>query len=59
MPSKFHTIQFIMAGVLALTGMLGYIWCPSDRAEGLLILVTTLVGFLVGKFSNGYGRIGK
>ncbi len=56
MPGRFHVVQFVIAGVLAMTATLGYIWCPRDRAEGLLILATTLIGFIVGKFSNGYGR---
>lgn len=54
----FHSVQYIIAGTLAGISMLGYALCPADRSVGFLALATTLVGFVVGKFSNGFGSRG-
>ena len=51
----FHAQQYVIAGFLALAAMIAYVFCPQSRAEGLLMLATMLVGFVVGKFSYGFG----
>ena len=55
MKLDFHSVQYYVAGALALTAMIGYALCPTDRSVGFLALATTLVGFVVGKFTNGFG----
>jgi hypothetical protein len=58
MKPDFHAVQYYIAGLLALTGVVAYCFAPESRAQGLLSITLTLVGFLVGKFSNGFGSKG-
>jgi len=55
---SFHSIQYVTAGLLTALAMLGYSLCPEDRAEGFLTIVTLFAGFMVGKFTNGFGSKG-
>lgn len=56
MPDRFHIAQFYMAGALAALSLLLYTFGPHDKAEVLAGAAMTLIGFLVGKASNGFGR---
>lgn len=56
MPSKFHLMQVYVAATLA--GMLAvlYVLAPGEKSSLLGGAVMTLIGFVVGKFTNGYGK---
>ncbi len=58
MPDKFHQMQYLMAGVLAVICMFAYLFAPVTKSETLASLLSILVGFIVGKFSNGFKRPG-
>ncbi|NLH99270.1 MAG: hypothetical protein GX446_07230 [Chthonomonadales bacterium] len=56
MPGKFHLMQvYVAAGLASLLAVL-YVAAPADRSALLGGAVMTLIGFVVGKFSNGYAR---
>lgn len=56
MPGRFHLMQiYVAAGLSGLFAVL-YVAAPSDRSALLGGAVMTLIGFVVGKFSNGYAR---
>lgn len=56
MPNRFHQIQYEIAGALACACMVGYIFAPAAKSETLASTLAILVGFLIGKFSNGYAK---
>ncbi len=56
MPGKFHLMQvYVAAGLAGLIAVL-YVFAPNDKSALLGGAVMTLIGFVVGKFSNGYGK---
>ncbi len=56
MPGKFHLMQvYVAAGLAAVLAVL-YVVAPGDRSALLGGAIMTLIGFVVGKFSNGYGK---
>lgn len=56
MPERFHQVQYEIAGCLAALCILLYAFAPEARSDGILGLAASLVGFCIGKFSNGYKR---
>lgn len=56
MPGRFHLMQvYVAAGLAALMAVL-YVLAPGDKSDVLGGAVMTLLGFVVGKFTNGYAR---
>ncbi len=55
-PDRFHQSQYYIAALFALVFGLLYTFGPANKAEALLGLTTTCVGFCVGKFSNGFKK---
>ena len=51
---KFHTLQMKYAAALALFCIGLYFVAPPSKSELLAGLSTMLIGFMVGKFSNGF-----
>lgn len=56
MPGKFHLMQVYVAAALAGAIAVLYVVAPTDRSGLLGGAVMTLIGFVVGKFSNGYPK---
>lgn len=54
-PSEHMVMIWIATGILMVTLAL-YAIVPPDRSELFKVVVTTILGFIVGKFSNGYRR---
>jgi uncharacterized BrkB/YihY/UPF0761 family membrane protein len=58
MPNRFHMMQvYVAAGLAGLVAVL-YVFAPGDRSDLLGGVVMTLIGFVVGKFANGYPKSG-
>jgi uncharacterized BrkB/YihY/UPF0761 family membrane protein len=56
MPGRFHLMQvYVAAGLGGLMAVL-YLLAPEAKSDLLGGAVMTLIGFVVGKFSNGYGK---
>jgi hypothetical protein len=53
---RFHAAQFYMAGALTALCLVLYVWAPADKQELVGAAALTLVGFIVGKASNGFNR---
>ena len=51
-----RTVQFGTAAGLALVFGVLYFFAPPDKAAFFSAATLMLVGFIVGKFSNGYPR---
>lgn len=49
-------VQFTTAAILALVFGVLYFFAPPDKAAFFSAATLMLVGFIVGKFSNGYPR---
>jgi hypothetical protein len=56
MPNRFHQAQILMAFILALACISFFFFAPPDKANTLSGLAATLVGFVVGKFTNGFPK---
>jgi uncharacterized BrkB/YihY/UPF0761 family membrane protein len=54
----FHRCQYVIASVLALVLSVLYVYAPDSKSEVLSGGIILLLGFVVGKFSNGY-HVGK
>ncbi len=54
MPSKFHQQQYLVAGLLALVCLVMYNFAPPAKEAIYASQAALLVGFVVGKFSNGF-----
>ncbi|MBM3496770.1 MAG: hypothetical protein FJX72_20980 [Armatimonadetes bacterium] len=56
MPGRFHLMQvYVAAGLAGLLAVL-YVFAPGDKSDLLGGAVMTLIGFVVGKFTNGYAK---
>ena len=56
MPGRFHVMQvYVAAGLAGVLAAL-YVLAPADRSDLLGGAVMTLIGFVVGKFTNGYAK---
>lgn len=53
---RFHLMQVYVAACLTALLAVLYVFAPEDRSAVLGGAVMTLIGFVVGKFSNGYAR---
>ena len=51
---NLHTTMIWVAAVLCLTSMTFYYFAPSGKAEAYTVITTTILGFLFGKFTNGF-----
>jgi len=58
MPGRFHLMQIYVAASLAGLVAILYVLAPDDKSALLGGAVMTLIGFVVGKFTNGYARKG-
>jgi len=55
-PGRFHLMQvYVAAGLAGLLAVL-YVFAPGDKSDLLGGAVMTLIGFVVGKFTNGYAK---
>ncbi len=56
MPGRFHLMQvYVAAGLAGLLSVL-YVFAPGDKSDLLGGAIMTLLGFVVGKFTNGYAK---
>lgn len=51
-----HLVQIYVAGMLVIMAGAAYFYAPAGKAETFAGVMLTLVGFLTGKFSNGFGK---
>lgn len=54
-PPLHLVLIYVCAGLLVLSGI-AYFFAPADKSAAFLAVMTALVGFLTGKFSNGFGK---
>lgn len=54
-PSEHMIMVWIMFGAL-LVAMILYFFAPVGKSEAFMAIMTTAIGFITGKFSNGYSR---
>ena len=59
MPSKFHRQQYYIASALAGLCLILYVFAPASKTEVIVGVMMSFVGFITGKFSNGYGKKAK
>ena len=58
MPNKFHQVQYLISGGLCGLTVILYVFSPRDKSELLGFVVASLIGFITGKFTNGFGSRG-
>lgn len=58
-PERFHMMQIVVASALAALCALLYTFAPLEKSYLLGGATMTLVGFVVGKFANGYRKAGQ
>ncbi len=58
MPERFHQVQYLLVASLAALFALLYFFAPEPRSDLFASLAATALGFVVGKFSNGYKKSG-
>lgn len=51
-----HVYMMNVGLVVMLAAMLAYFFAPADKAPAFGALMTTAMGFLVGKYSNNFKR---
>lgn len=51
-----HLVLIYVAGMLVILAGAAYFYAPAGKAETFAGIMLTLVGFLTGKFSNGFGK---
>ena len=54
-PPLHLVLIYVCSGILVLSGI-AYYFAPADKSAAFLAVMTALVGFLTGKFSNGFGK---
>lgn len=54
-PPLHLVLIYVCAGILVLSGI-AYYYAPAEKSAAFLAVMTALVGFLTGKFSNGFGK---
>ena len=54
-PPLHLVLIYVCSALLVLAGV-AYYFAPADKAIAYLGLMLTLVGFLTGKMSNGFGK---
>ncbi len=59
MQDRFHQTQYFVAAVLALAFGLLYAFCPEPRSDLIGGMTAACVGFVIGKFSNGFKKGGE
>jgi hypothetical protein len=55
-PDPFHQDQYKVAGVLCVVCILGFIFAPASKEQFLSGAALLLIGFITGKFTNGFNR---
>jgi hypothetical protein len=52
-PSEHMIMVWIAAALLVLSGI-AYFFSPQDKSEAFMAIMTVAMGFITGKFSNGF-----
>lgn len=54
LPNEFHQYQMRTVAAITLLAGLAYYLAPPDKAQAFGAAMSLGIGFLVGKFSNGF-----
>lgn len=52
---NLHALMIVIAASLCIVAMTFYYFAPPGKSEVYTVIITTIIGFLFGKFTNGFG----